>query len=94
MEGIVQGIGTISSGNNTGEVRWKHHLWEDMLMGLSRATNFYFYPTTKVYLAHMFPNAPREKAGQTSEDSPLIHLGAAVVAGEPNETTRYSGLGS
>lgn len=47
----------------------------------ARALNFYFYPTTKAYLAKRFPNAPTEKAGQTSEDSPVIHLSAAVVAG-------------
>lgn len=35
-----------------------------------------------MYLAGKFPNAPVEKAGQTAEDSPLVHLGAAVVAGE------------
>ena len=46
-----------------------------------RAINFYFYPTSKVYLAKQFPNAPTEKPGQTAEDSPVIHLGAAVVAG-------------
>ena len=45
------------------------------------AINFYFYPTSKAYLAKRFPNAPTEKAGQTSEDSPLIHLSAAVIAG-------------
>jgi hypothetical protein len=47
-----------------------------------RAINFYFYPTSKAYLAKQFPNAPTEKPGQTAEDSPLIHLSAAVVAGE------------
>ncbi|WWD21583.1 hypothetical protein CI109_106069 [Kwoniella shandongensis] len=47
----------------------------------ARAINFYFYPTSKAYLAKQFPNAPTEKAGQTSEDSPLIHLSAAVIAG-------------
>lgn len=46
-----------------------------------RAINFYFYPTSKVYLAKQFPNAPTEKPGQTAEDSPVIHLGAAIVAG-------------
>ncbi|OXB37522.1 hypothetical protein LQV05_003417 [Cryptococcus neoformans] len=47
----------------------------------ARAINFYFYPTSKVYLAKQFPNAPTEKPGQTAEDSPVIHLGAAIVAG-------------
>ncbi|WVR04732.1 hypothetical protein IAU60_001743 [Kwoniella sp. DSM 27419] len=47
----------------------------------ARAINFYFYPTSKAYLARQFPNAPREKAGQTAEDSPVVHLGAAVIAG-------------
>ncbi|GFZ47833.1 Uncharacterized mitochondrial carrier [Saitozyma sp. JCM 24511] len=47
----------------------------------ARAINFYFYPTSKAYLAKQFPNAPTEKPGQTAEDSPLIHLSAAVVAG-------------
>ncbi|KAK8847493.1 hypothetical protein IAR55_005351 [Kwoniella newhampshirensis] len=47
----------------------------------ARAINFYFYPTSKAYLAKQFPNAPTEKAGQTAEDSPLIHLSAAVIAG-------------
>jgi solute carrier family 25 protein 33/36 len=47
-----------------------------------RAINFYFYPTSKAYLAKKFPNAPIEKAGQTSEDSPVIHLCAAAIAGE------------
>lgn len=47
----------------------------------ARAINFYFYPTTKAYLARTFPNAPVSEAGQTSEDSPVVHLGAAVVAG-------------
>ncbi|EIW71178.1 hypothetical protein TREMEDRAFT_15966, partial [Tremella mesenterica DSM 1558] len=47
----------------------------------ARAINFYFYPTSKAYLAERFPNAPTEKEGQTAEDSPLIHLGAAVIAG-------------
>jgi solute carrier family 25 protein 33/36 len=46
-----------------------------------RAINFYFYPTSKVYLAKQFPNAPTEKEGQTSLDSPVIHLSAAVIAG-------------
>jgi solute carrier family 25 protein 33/36 len=46
-----------------------------------RAINFYFYPTSKVYLAKQFPNAPTEKDGQTSLDSPVIHLSAAVIAG-------------
>lgn len=45
------------------------------------AINFYFYPTSKAFLARTFPNAPTESAGQTSEDSPLVHLGAAVIAG-------------
>ena len=48
---------------------------------MSRAINFYFYPTTKAYLARTFPNAPTSEPGQTSEDSPVVHLGAAVVAG-------------
>ncbi|WVO18149.1 hypothetical protein L204_105852 [Cryptococcus depauperatus] len=47
----------------------------------ARAINFYFYPTSKAYLAKTFPNAPTEKASQTAEDSPVIHLGAAVIAG-------------
>jgi solute carrier family 25 protein 33/36 len=47
-----------------------------------RAINFYCYPTAKVYLASKFPNAPVEKVGQTAEDSPLVHLGAAVIAGK------------
>ncbi|WVQ98163.1 hypothetical protein IAU59_005285 [Kwoniella sp. CBS 9459] len=47
----------------------------------ARAINFYFYPTSKAYLAKQFPNAPTEKAGQTAEDSPVIHLSAAVIAG-------------
>ncbi|WWD00725.1 hypothetical protein V866_007660 [Kwoniella sp. B9012] len=47
----------------------------------ARAINFYFYPTSKAYLAKQFPNAPVEQVGQTSEDSPLIHLSAAVIAG-------------
>ncbi|WWC68049.1 uncharacterized protein I206_101968 [Kwoniella pini CBS 10737] len=47
----------------------------------ARAINFYFYPTSKAYLAKQFPNAPVEKAGQTAEDSPVIHLSAAVIAG-------------
>lgn len=46
-----------------------------------RAINFYCYPTSKAYLASQFPNAPTEKAGQSAEDSPLVHLGAAVIAG-------------
>lgn len=45
------------------------------------AINFYFYPTSKVFLAKTFPNAPTEKDGQSAEDSPLVHLGAAVIAG-------------
>lgn len=53
-----------------------------ILLMTCRAVNFYFYPTSKVYLAKKFPNAPTEKAGQTSEDSPLIHLSAAVIAGQ------------
>jgi solute carrier family 25 protein 33/36 len=48
---------------------------------MNRAINFYFYPTSKVYLAKQFPNAPTEKEGQTSLDSPVIHLSAAVIAG-------------
>ncbi|WVW78334.1 hypothetical protein I302_100288 [Kwoniella bestiolae CBS 10118] len=47
----------------------------------ARAINFYFYPTSKAYLAKQFPNAPVEQAGQTAEDSPVIHLSAAVIAG-------------
>ncbi|OCF38849.1 solute carrier family 25, member 33/36 [Kwoniella heveanensis CBS 569] len=47
----------------------------------ARAINFYFYPTSKAYLAKQFPNAPTEQAGQTAEDSPVIHLSAAVIAG-------------
>ncbi|WWC86786.1 uncharacterized protein L201_001665 [Kwoniella dendrophila CBS 6074] len=47
----------------------------------ARAINFYFYPTSKAYLAKQFPNAPVEQVGQTSEDSPVIHLSAAVIAG-------------
>ncbi|WVF69683.1 hypothetical protein IAT40_004462 [Kwoniella sp. CBS 6097] len=47
----------------------------------ARAINFYFYPTSKAYLAKQFPNAPTEKDGQTAEDSPVIHLSAAVIAG-------------
>ncbi|KAK4686514.1 solute carrier family 25, member 33/36, partial [Tremellales sp. Uapishka_1] len=47
----------------------------------ARAINFYFYPTSKAYLAKKFPNAPTEHAGQTAEDSPVVHLGAAVIAG-------------
>ncbi|EKD00808.1 carrier protein rim2 [Trichosporon asahii var. asahii CBS 8904] len=39
----------------------------------ARAINFYFYPTSKAFLARTFPNA--------GEDSPLVHLGAAVIAG-------------
>jgi solute carrier family 25 protein 33/36 len=46
-----------------------------------RAINFYFYPTSKAYLAKQFPNAPRTSSGLTAEDSPVIHLGAAVIAG-------------
>ncbi|BEJ12065.1 hypothetical protein CspHIS471_0205250 [Cutaneotrichosporon sp. HIS471] len=52
----------------------------------ARAINFYFYPTSKAFLAKQFPNAPTEKEGQTAEDSPLIHLGAAVVAGVMTST--------
>lgn len=37
-------------------------------------------------LAKAFPNAPTEKEGQTSEDSPLVHLGAAVIAGVMTST--------
>ncbi|TYJ58616.1 hypothetical protein B9479_000827 [Cryptococcus floricola] len=51
----------------------------------ARAINFYFYPTSKAYLASAFPNAPAETRPDGSrgraEDSPLVHLGAAVVAG-------------
>lgn len=50
------------------------------------AINFYFYPTSKAFLAKHFPNAPTEKEGQTAEDSPLVHLGAAVVAGVMTST--------
>ena len=45
------------------------------------AINFYFYPTSKHYLARQFPNAPTTQPGQTAEDSPVIHLSAAVIAG-------------
>lgn len=37
-------------------------------------------------MAKHFPNAPTEKEGQTAEDSPLVHLGAAVVAGVMTST--------
>ncbi|ORX33966.1 putative mitochondrial carrier protein rim2 [Kockovaella imperatae] len=47
----------------------------------ARAINFYFYPTSKQFLAQRFPNAPTTSKGQTAEDSPVIHLGAAVIAG-------------
>ncbi|KAL7419388.1 Pyrimidine nucleotide transporter, mitochondrial [Cryptotrichosporon argae] len=47
----------------------------------ARAINFYFYPTSKAFLAQRFPNAPTIKAGQTAEDSPFVHLGAAIIAG-------------
>ncbi|CAD6576100.1 MAG: hypothetical protein TREMPRED_001578 [Tremellales sp. Tagirdzhanova-0007] len=47
----------------------------------ARAINFYFYPTSKAYLAKRFPNAPTESKGQTAEDSPVIHLSAAIIAG-------------
>lgn len=50
------------------------------------AINFYFYPTSKAFLAKTFPNAPTEKEGQTAEDSPLVHLGAAVIAGVMTST--------
>lgn len=56
-------------------VLWVAHSW------FSRAINFYFYPTSKAYLAKQFPNAPTTKSGQSAEDSPVIHLGAAVIAG-------------
>ncbi|KAK1921655.1 mitochondrial carrier domain-containing protein [Papiliotrema laurentii] len=52
----------------------------------ARAINFYCYPTSKAYLAARFPNAPTEKPGQTAEDSPIIHLGAAVIAGVATAT--------
>ncbi|KAL1406993.1 Pyrimidine nucleotide transporter, mitochondrial [Vanrija albida] len=52
----------------------------------ARAINFYFYPTSKAFLAKTFPNAPTEKEGQTSEDSPLVHLGAAAIAGVMTST--------
>lgn len=53
---------------------------------IRRATNFYFYPTSKAFLAQTFPDAPTTKVGQTAEDSPLVHLGAAVVAGVMTST--------
>ncbi|TXT13055.1 hypothetical protein VHUM_01456 [Vanrija humicola] len=52
----------------------------------ARAINFYFYPTSKAFLAKTFPNAPTEKEGQTAEDSPVIHLGAAAIAGVMTST--------
>ena len=47
----------------------------------ARAINFYFYPTSKHFLAQRFPDAPGTSPGQTAIDSPVIHLGAAVIAG-------------
>lgn len=54
---------------------------KDACSSAPRAINFYFYPTSKAYIAKQFPNAPTTKPGQTAEDSPVVHLSAAVIAG-------------
>ena len=79
MEGVIQRSRTVSSRYHTRQV--SNELWSVELELMARAINFYFYPTSKVYLAKQFPNAPTEKEGQTSLDSPVIHLSAAVIAG-------------